>query len=100
MFQPNSRYYSLETAKYETPDGRQIVYVRRRFPPRSDDMLLLVEVIMTEGDRLDLITARTLGDPEQFWRICDANNGMNPAELTEEPGGTLRVPVPQFEEPR
>ena len=51
---------------------------------------------MTEGDRLDLITARTLGDPEQFWRICDANNTMNPSDLTAETGRVLRVPVPQF----
>ena len=39
--------------------------------------------------------ARTLGDPLQFWRVCDANNAMNPPELTEEAGRALRVPVPQ-----
>ena len=47
---------------------------------------------------LDLIveiTARTLGDPEQYWRVCDANDAMNPAELTVRPGRTLRVPLPQ-----
>jgi nucleoid-associated protein YgaU len=60
-------------------------------------MPLLVEVTVTEGDRLDLITARTLGDPEQFWRICDANNTMHPAALTAQPGQRVRVPVPQLE---
>ena len=38
---------------------------------------------MAQGDRLDLITARTLGDPEQFWRVCDANDALDPAELTD-----------------
>jgi hypothetical protein len=60
-------------------------------------MPLLVEVTVTDGDRLDLITGRTLGDPEQFWRVADANNAMNPSELTEEPGTIVRVPIPQVE---
>jgi hypothetical protein len=41
------------------------------------------------------LTARALGDPEQFWRICDANNAMYPPDLVAEPGQRLRVPVPQ-----
>jgi nucleoid-associated protein YgaU len=95
MFESTSRYYALENATLTTPDGRIIAYKRRRFLPDGKDMQLLVEVTVTEGDRLDLITARTLGDPEQFWRICDANNAMNPLELIE-PGRVVRVPVPQF----
>ncbi len=26
-----------------------------------------------EGDRPDLVAFRALGDPEQFWRLCDVN---------------------------
>ena len=95
MFEPTSRYYALEDATLTTGDGRIITYKRRRFLPDGKDMQLLVEVTVTEGDRLDLITARTLGDSEQFWRICDANNAMNPSDLVEL-GRVLRVPVPQF----
>ena len=61
-------------------------------------MVLLAEIEISQGDRLDLITARTLGDPEQYWRVCDANNAMNPMELTEEIGSRIRVPIPQFED--
>lgn len=95
MFESTSRYYTLENATLTTPDGRVIAYKRRRFLPDGKDMQLLVEVNVTEGDRLDTITARTLGDPEQFWRICDANNTMNPLDLIE-PGRVVRVPVPQL----
>jgi hypothetical protein len=95
MFEPNSRYYTLQTVTYVAADGREIAYKRRRFLPRGEEMPLLVEVTVTEGDRIDLITARTLGDPEQFWRVCDANNAMNPIELIEEAGQVLRVPIPQ-----
>jgi hypothetical protein len=95
MFEPNSRYYNLETATYMAADGTEIAYKRRRFLPDGDAMQVLVEVKVAEGDRLDLITARTLGDPQGFWLVCDANNAMNPAELTEKPGTVLRVPIPQ-----
>ncbi len=95
MFDPTSRYASLATATFTTTGGRQITYVRRRFLPDGTAMPLLTEVMVTRGDRIDLVTARTLGDPLQFWRVADANNAMNPFDLTAEPGNTLRVPVPQ-----
>ena len=50
---------------------------------------------MTQGDRLDNITAQYLGDPEQFWRICDANDAMRPDELTETIGRRLRITLPE-----
>lgn len=95
MFEHTSRYYALEDASHTTTDGRIITYKRRRFLPDGQNMPLLVEVTVTQGDRLDLITARTLGDPGQFWRICDANNTINPSDLIK-PGRILRVPIPQF----
>jgi hypothetical protein len=100
MFEPDSRYYPIETAELTLPDGRKLAYKRRRFLPQGKAMELLVEVSVTEGDRLDLITTRTLGDPQQFWRIADANDGMHPQQLTDEVGRSLRVPVPTVEEPK
>jgi hypothetical protein len=95
MFDTTSRYARIETATYTTPDGRVVAYVRRRFLPQGAAMPLLVEVTVTDADRLDLITARTLGDPEQFWRVCDANDTMDPELLTDQVGRMLRVPVPE-----
>lgn len=95
MFDFTSRYAALETATITGPDGQTLTYVRRRFLPRGKELPLLQEVTVGQGDRLDLITARTLGDPTGYWRICDANDAQNPSELTEEVGQVLRVPVPQ-----
>ncbi len=95
MFEHSSRYYALETAQFTTADGRQIAYKRRRFLPQGQNLPLLMEVIATRSDRLDLITAQTLGDPEQFWQICDANNTLNPADLLANPVQTLRIPITQ-----
>lgn len=97
MFEQTSRYASIETTKLTTADGRTVAYVRRRFLPQGRSMPLLVEIAVAQADRLDLITYRTLGDPEHFWRVCDANDAMNPFELTDEEalGRLLKVPVPQ-----
>jgi hypothetical protein len=95
MFDYTSRYYPLDMVSFILPDGREVRYVRRRFLPQGETMPLLAEVTVAEGDRLDVITFRSLGDPLHFWRVCDANNAMNPIDLTAEIGRKLRVAVPQ-----
>ncbi len=95
MFEPTSRYFTIETAQLTLPDGRMLSYKRRRFLPQGKDLPLLGEVTVGSDERLDVLTARALDDPEQFWRLCDANDAMHPDELTAEPGRTLRVPLPQ-----
>jgi hypothetical protein len=95
MFDLNSRYYKIETATYTDASGRQIAYKRRRFLPRTQDLQTLANVTVVQADRLDLISVRTLGDPEQFWRICDASDAMNPPDLIAQPGKSVRVPIPQ-----
>jgi hypothetical protein len=98
MFDPTSRYYNIETATLTVtdPDGRPriIAYKRRRFVPPVEGTTTLVEHVVAQGERLDNITARYLGDPTQFWRICDANLVLDPDELTAEAGDSIRVAVP------
>ncbi len=98
MFDHTSRYYLVEDAIYQSEDGRNITYKRRRFLPQGDRIPWLSLVSIAPGERLDLIAARTLGDAEQFWQICDANDCLNPFDLTAEIGTTLRVPIPGFQE--
>ena len=98
MFEHTSRYNPIENAIYEAADGRRITYKPRRFLPQGEATPLLAEVTVGVGDRLDLVAVRTLGDAEQFWQVCDANNAMNPFDLTVEVGRTLRIPLPQFQE--
>ncbi len=98
MFDHTSRYYLVEDAIYESEDGRSITYKRRRFLPQGDRIPVLSLVSIAPGDRLDLIAARSLGDAEQYWQICDANNCLNPFDLTAEIGATLRLPIPGYQE--
>jgi hypothetical protein len=94
-FDHTSRYYTLPTATTTLPDGRVVVHLTRRFVPDRRDAPLLTEVVITEGERLDLVTARTLGDPLQFWRICDSNSELSPFALVAVIGRRVRVTVPQ-----
>lgn len=98
MFEHTSRYYLIETLFWDTPDGTRIAYKRRRFLPQPEKMKPLAEWPVEQGDRFDLIAARTLGDSQSFWRIADANRVMDPDVLTTEPGRRLVIPMPQSED--
>jgi nucleoid-associated protein YgaU len=93
-FKPSSRYASIETAKIEI-GGETIVYVRRRFCPQPEVLAVIAEHKVTQGERLDHIAARYLGDPELFWRICDANRALRPEELVETIGRRLVITLPE-----
>ncbi len=95
LFTITSRYYTVETTQLTTADAKTIVYLKRRRMPQPENFVTLQEHRVVEGDRLDNITAKYLGDPEQFWRICDANNAMEPEELTDEAGSLIRITLPE-----
>jgi nucleoid-associated protein YgaU len=95
MFPITSRYYSTPTAKLEKPAGTTIAYLRRRFVPPPENFTLLQEYVVKSGDRLDNIAAQFLDDPEQFWRIADANNAMQPDDLTQPVGRVLCITLPE-----
>jgi hypothetical protein len=98
LFSMNSRYYGVDTAMLTTAADKTVIYLRRRFVPSPTRFALLQEHLVVEGDRLDNITAHYLGDPEQFWRVADANNAMNPTDLVAQPdkiGSQLKITLPE-----
>ena len=94
LFPPNSRYYGIGTGTLTTADGKTIPYLQRRFTPPPEDFVLLQEYTVVQGDRLDNLAAKYVGDPERFWQICDTNAAMSPEELTEIVGRILRITLP------
>jgi hypothetical protein len=94
-FPPTSRYAGIGIVRTMAPDGREVAYLRRRFVPSPDRLAAVAEHRVEQGDRLDRIAASELGDPELYWRLCDANTAMSPDELTDEVGRRLRITLPE-----
>ncbi len=93
-FGATSRYANLPTATIVV-GGRTLVYVRRRFCPDPATLAVLGVHTVTQGERLDQIAARELGDAELFWRVCDGNRALRPEELTATVGRRLTITLPE-----
>ena len=94
-FSSTSRYYNIATKSMINSKGETVVFIKRRFVPQSDKFFVLQEHTVKESDRLDNVTNQYYGDPERFWQICDANNAMQPDELTEEPDTIINITLPE-----
>ena len=96
MFEATSRYYRVgdATVTLKLPNGstRTVSYKRRRLIPDPGSLPAL-EHMAVQGERPDLLANRYFGDPTQFWRLCDANRVIRPAELSELGGRLLVIPV-------
>ncbi|MGH7467341.1 MAG: LysM domain-containing protein [Longimicrobiales bacterium] len=100
MTDPSSRYHGIPEAELQGPDGaggtRRVRYQRRRFLPAPEQLVTLVEHRVAQGDRLDNLSARYLGDPLAYWRIADANLELQPEALAEQAGRRIRIALPHI----
>jgi hypothetical protein len=96
-FPADSRYSGSATLTCTTADGRSITYLAPRFVPQSGaaNFSTVAHHTVKQGERLDLIAAKYLGDPLLFWLICDANGAVRPDALLEMPGAVLDITMPQ-----
>ena len=90
MLARGSRYEGLPVLAHTDAQGRERPYVALRLIPPTPGQ---ARAVVAPGDRLDLLAHRHLGDPEQFWRLCDANRAFRPTELTAQAGRSLSIPV-------
>jgi len=93
MFSTTSRYQGIATSIFELPDGRTVEYVQRRIVPKPEELSQISEHEVRPGERSDHVAYQAYGDPEQSWRIADANRAMDPDEVMQ-PGRRLRITLP------
>lgn len=95
-FPADSRYYGSTTLIYVTPAGEKITYLARRIVPQPGppNFATIATHTVRQGDRLDLIAAKYLGDPLIFWLICDANGAIEPYDLVATAGKVLDITTP------
>ena len=94
-FPKNSRYAQVPTTQLVRADGTAISFLKRRIVPDPSRFTTIVTHSVSSGERLDNITAAYIDDPELFWRICDANRTIRPADLTGELGDTIDITLPE-----
>jgi hypothetical protein len=92
MFFRGSRYETVPDATWRDASGLEIPYKQLRLIP-SPPAFQMHRV--AAGDRFDLIAFRFYQDPEQFWRICDANRALLPDDLLRDSGRFLKIPLPE-----
>jgi hypothetical protein len=96
-FPTDSRYYGFGVQYYSAPNGQVIAYLARRIVPQpgAPNFATINQYTVRQGDRLDLIAAKYLGDPLMAWLICDANGAIRPHDLVATPGRVLAITTPQ-----
>jgi len=91
MLARGSRYENVPQAVHVDAAGRETPYLLLRILPPAGPPT--AGHLVVDGDRLDLLAHRYLGDPELSWRICDANAVLRPGELIAERGRRIAIPV-------
>lgn len=92
MTDPTSRYARTPIAQFALPDGRRVACLSPRLSPLGQSLTPAAVIDALPLDRIDRLAARALADPRQFWRLCDANNAIDPITFGQGPG---RVIVPE-----
>ena len=93
-FPPNSRYFNMPLRTRTAADGTMETFVGRRIIPALERFRALDRHRTTGNDRIDSVAAVSYGDPELYWRICDANGDAEPADGTKPTGRLLVIPLP------
>jgi hypothetical protein len=94
IFPVNSRYHGVALRSRTLTDGTTETFIGRRIVPAMERYRALDRHRTIDGDRIDNIAADFFGDPELYWRICDANGEAEPAEATKPAARLLLIPLP------
>ena len=92
MKNANTIIKSIKTVKSKNGQGNNITYLKRRFVPQPERFSLLYKHTVLQDERLDNLSNQYYNDPEQYWKICDANEVLQPDELTWESGNKIQIP--------
>jgi hypothetical protein len=78
MFTSNSRYAAAGTYQVTLPDGAVVTVTRIPRPSAGKPVGFHRR---DQGEQLDVVAYRFLGNATGVWTLCDANNAMSPDAL-------------------
>lgn len=94
IFPPNSRYYRVPLRETTLPDGTTRQFVGRRIIPQTARFQALDRHRAQGDERIDGLAAQFYGDPELYWRICDAAGDADPGTAAGPEGRLILIPLP------
>lgn len=87
----DSRYAGLALKKTAGPSGEPRLTLELRLKrPRHEGLLLQHRVV--QGETIDLLARRFLGDERLGWRILDVNPAVYPLDIGA--GDIVNIPAP------
>ncbi len=94
MIDPNSRYANAPEAEFSRPDGTTVRYIVAPILPHADSYTPARQHRVTDSDRPDIIAARSYGQATAWWLLANANTAAHPDQITDTPGETRVIPMP------
>lgn len=94
FFPLNSRYRNVPLRTRTAPDGTVEAFVGRRIIPGLERYTPIARHKLAGDERIDRVSGEYFGDPELYWRICDANGDEDPALAASPEGRVITIPMP------
>ena len=94
MIDPNSRYANAPQAEVTRADGTTQRHIVPPILPHPDSYAPARLHRVTDSDRADILAAKSYGQATAWWLLANANTAAHPDQLTETPGDTRVIPMP------
>ena len=94
MIDQNSRYANAPETELTLADGTKLRCIVPPILPQPVSFQAAQHHRVTDSDRSDILAAQAYGQSTAWWLIANANTAAHPDQLTEAPGTTRVIPMP------
>lgn len=94
MIDLNSRYANAPEAELIRADGTVVRYIVSPILPHFDSYTPARLHRVTDSDRPDILAAKPYGQATAWWLLANANTAAHPDQITDTPGTTRVIPMP------
>ncbi len=94
MIDQNSRYATAPEAELIRADGSIVRHIVPPILPHPDSNTAARQHRVTDSDRPDILAAKAYGQVTAWWLLANANTAAHPDQITDTPGATRVIPMP------
>ncbi len=94
MIDQNSRYATAPEVELTRADGSTVRHIVPPILPHFDSYTPARQHRVTDSDRSDILAAKAYGQATVWWLLANANTVAHPDQITDTPGATRIIPLP------